>query len=85
MSFNWGAFSEESERMGSEESVGSAELKKILDSFEAGEVLPEVSSFCQILVSGHKMELCLMFDPNVRSVCELERIHNLTQMGNPDR
>ena len=50
MSFNWGAFSEESERMGSEESVGSAELKKILDSFEAGEVLPEVSSFCQIYV-----------------------------------
>ena len=30
--------------MGSEESVGSVELKKILDSFEAGEVLPEVSS-----------------------------------------
>ena len=36
------AFSEES-IMGSEESVGSVELKKILDSFEAGEVLPEVS------------------------------------------
>ena len=29
--------------MGSEESVGSVELKKILDSFEAGEVLPEVN------------------------------------------
>ena len=28
--------------MGSEESVGSVELKKILESFEAGEVLPEV-------------------------------------------
>ena len=70
--------------MGSEESVGSAELKKILDSFEAGEVLPEVGSFCQILVSGHKMN-CVMFDPNVRSVCELQRIQNLTQMGNPDR
>ena len=35
--------------MGSEESVGSVELKKILDSFEAGEVLPEVSiAFCQL-------------------------------------
>ena len=36
--------------MESEESVGSVELKKILDSFEAGEVLPEVtfSASCQI-------------------------------------
>ena len=37
--------------MESEESVGSVELKKILDSFEAGEVLPEVTVFsasCQI-------------------------------------
>ena len=31
--------------MESEESVGSVELKKILDSFEAGEVLPEVTVF----------------------------------------
>ena len=30
--------------MGSEESVGSVELKKILESFEAGEVLPEVKN-----------------------------------------
>ena len=41
---NFVAFSEES--MGSEESVGSVELKKILDSFEAGEVLPEVRPLC---------------------------------------
>ena len=45
-------FSEESERMGSEESVGSAELKKILDSFEAGEVLPEVRPLCFRIQNG---------------------------------
>ena len=50
MSFNWELFQTKVKVMGSEESVGSAELKKILDSFEAGEVLPEVSSFCQIYV-----------------------------------
>ena len=74
--------------MGSEESVGSVELKKILDSFEAGEVLPEVSSaFCQIefLCFRRQNEANPMFDPNRRSVCELERIQNLTQMGNRDR
>ena len=42
-------FSEDRERMESEESVGSVELKKILDSFEAGEVLPEVTVFFCIL------------------------------------
>ena len=35
--------------MGSEESVGSVELKKILESFEAGEVLPEVKNMFRLL------------------------------------
>ena len=34
--------------MGSEESVGSVELKKILESFEAGEVLPEVKNIFRL-------------------------------------
>ena len=34
--------------MGSEESVGSVELKKILESFEAGEVLPEVRNIFRL-------------------------------------
>ena len=38
--------------MGSEESVGSVELKKILDSFEAGEVLPEVRRLCFKIQNG---------------------------------
>ena len=67
--FQLGAFSEESERMGSEESVGSAELKKILDSFEAGEVLPEVSTFCQFFVSGHKW--CSSFVLCLTRMCDL--------------
>ena len=72
--------------MGSEESVGSAELKKILDSFEAGEVLPEVGSFSQIyfyLTQNRARHLSNV--PNARSGCELEGLQNLTQMGNPDR
>ena len=36
-------------QMGSEESNGSVELKKILDSFEAGDVLPEADIVCNIL------------------------------------
>ena len=35
--------------MSSEESVGSVELKKILESFEAGEVLPEVKNIFSFL------------------------------------
>ena len=45
--------------MGSEESVGSVELKKILESFEAGEVLPEVKN---ILSFRLQTVLDLIFD-----------------------
>ena len=58
--------------MESEESVGSVELKKILDSFEAGEVLPEVTVFFCIwsTLDTFGVEIIAlesiinMFDPN---------------------
>ena len=51
--------------MGSEESVGSVELKKILESFEAGEVLPEVKNMFSFRV---QTALDLIFDLNRHSV-----------------
>ena len=51
--------------MGSEESVGSVELKKILESFEAGEVLPEVKN---IFTFRLQTALDLIFDLNRQSV-----------------
>ena len=47
--------------MGSEESVGSVELKKILESFEAGEVLPEVRNIFSFQL---QTALDLIFDLN---------------------
>ena len=47
--------------MGSEESVGSVELKKILESFEAGEVLPEVRNIFSFRL---QTALDLIFDLN---------------------
>ena len=51
--------------MGSEESVGSVELKKILESFEAGEVLPEVKN-----IFSFRLQTAwdLIFDLNRQSV-----------------
>ena len=51
--------------MGSEESVGSVELKKILESFEAGEVLPEVRNIFSFRL---QTALDLIFDLNRQSV-----------------
>ena len=51
--------------MGSEESVGSVELKKILESFEAGEVLPEVKNIFSFRL---QTALDLIFDLNRQSV-----------------
>ena len=51
--------------MGSEESVGSVELKKILESFEAGEVLPEVRNIFSFRL---QTALHLIFDLNRQSL-----------------
>ena len=48
-------------QMDSEESTGSVELKKILDSFEAGDVLPEADIVCNILDKlGRNLDLASM-------------------------
>ena len=51
--------------MDSEESVGSVELKKILESFEAGEVLPEVKNMFSFQL---QTTLDLIFDLNRHNV-----------------
>ena len=61
--------------MDSEESTGSVELKKILDSFEAGDVLPEADIVCNILDKlGRNLDLASM----LLHFTEFQKVVNLS-------